>query len=116
MSYQFLTTTRESAVEYLTLNRPEVRNAFNEQMIAELADWASAVSESGRRHDVRAIVLAGGVSRRLGQDKRQLRLWGTAGPMLLEYVVGIVARVCADVVVVLNDPDAWNTLPAPTTR
>ena len=58
------------------------------------------------------IVLAGGVSRRLGQDKRHLRLWGAAGPTLLEYVVGIVARLCADVVVVLNDPDAWNSLPA----
>jgi len=59
-----------------------------------------------------AIVLAGGVSRRLGQDKRRLRLWGAAGPMLLEYVVGIVAQVCGDVVVVLNDPDAWSNLPA----
>jgi molybdopterin-guanine dinucleotide biosynthesis protein A len=59
-----------------------------------------------------AIVLAGGVSRRLGQDKRRLRLWGAAGPMLLEHVVGIVARLCADVVVVLNDPAAWGSLPA----
>ena len=57
-------------------------------------------------------MLAGGVSRRLGQDKRRLRLWGSAGPTLLEYVVGIVARLCADVVVVLNDPDTWASLPA----
>ena len=27
-------------VEYLTLNRPEVRNAFNEDVIAELTAWA----------------------------------------------------------------------------
>jgi molybdopterin-guanine dinucleotide biosynthesis protein A len=59
-----------------------------------------------------AIVLAGGMSRRMGQDKRHLRLWGADGPALLEYVVGIVARLCADVVVVLNDPDAWASLPA----
>ena len=59
MAYQFLTTRRDGAVEYLTLNRPEVRNALNEQMIAELVDWASTVSESARRHDVRAVVLAG---------------------------------------------------------
>lgn len=59
MSFQFLTTRREGAVEYLTLNRPDVRNAFNEQMIAELTEWASAVSEPGGRHDVRAVVLAG---------------------------------------------------------
>jgi molybdopterin-guanine dinucleotide biosynthesis protein A len=59
-----------------------------------------------------AIVLAGGVSRRLGQDKRHLRLWGAAGPTLLEHVVAIVAQLCADVVVVLNDPAAWGNLPA----
>ena len=59
-----------------------------------------------------AIVLAGGVSRRLGQDKRHLRLWGASRANVLEYIVGIVARLCADVVVVLNDPDAWSTLPA----
>jgi methylglutaconyl-CoA hydratase len=59
MSYEFLTTTRDGAVEYLTLNRPDVRNAFNAQMIAELADWAATVSEPARRHDVRAVVLAG---------------------------------------------------------
>ena len=59
MAYEYLTTKRDGQVEYLTLNRPDVRNAFNEQMIAELSGWASAVSESGRRHDVRAVVLAG---------------------------------------------------------
>jgi methylglutaconyl-CoA hydratase len=59
MAYDFLTTRREGAIEYLTLNRPDVRNALNEQMIAELAGWTSAVSESARRHEVRAVVLAG---------------------------------------------------------
>jgi molybdopterin-guanine dinucleotide biosynthesis protein A len=59
-----------------------------------------------------AIVLAGGLSRRLGQDKRRLRLWGAAGPTLLEHVVGLVARMCAEVVVVLNDPAGWAGLPA----
>jgi molybdopterin-guanine dinucleotide biosynthesis protein A len=58
------------------------------------------------------IVLAGGVSRRLGQDKRRLRLWGSAGPTLLEYVVGKAGQLCDDVVVVLNDPAAWASLPA----
>jgi methylglutaconyl-CoA hydratase len=59
MAHQFLITRRDGPVEYLTLNRPDVRNAFNEQMIAEVTDWASAASESARRHDVRAVVFAG---------------------------------------------------------
>ena len=59
MSFQFLSTRREGAVEYLTLNRPDVRNALNEAMIAELAAWTSAVSEAGQRHEVRAVVLGG---------------------------------------------------------
>jgi methylglutaconyl-CoA hydratase len=41
------------------LNRPDVRNALNPELIAELADWASRLSAAGDRHDVRAVVLAG---------------------------------------------------------
>jgi methylglutaconyl-CoA hydratase len=40
----------------VTLNRPEVRNAFNEEMIAELT---AAFHDLGARNDVRCIVLAG---------------------------------------------------------
>jgi molybdenum cofactor guanylyltransferase len=57
------------------------------------------------------IVLAGGRSRRLGQDKRQLRQGGAARPTLLEQTVQIAARLCPDVVVVLNDPQSWAKLP-----
>ena len=39
----------------VTLNRPEVRNAFNDEVIVELA---SAFNELGTRADVRCIVLA----------------------------------------------------------
>src|SRR5262245_5139087 len=59
-----------------------------------------------------AIVLAGGLSRRLGQDKRRLRLWGETQPTLLEHTVSIVAQLTPDVVVVLNDPEAWPDLAA----
>jgi molybdopterin-guanine dinucleotide biosynthesis protein A len=54
-----------------------------------------------------AVILAGGQSRRLGQDKRRLRLWGEDGPTLLERTIATVAGLCDDVVVVLNDPEAW---------
>jgi methylglutaconyl-CoA hydratase len=43
MAYQFLLTRRDGPVEYLTLNRPDVRNAFNEVMIGELSGWADAM-------------------------------------------------------------------------
>jgi len=56
VAYNYLTTRRDGAVEYLTLNRPEVRNAFNAEMIAELADWAAA---TGGERDVRAVVVGG---------------------------------------------------------
>lgn len=42
-------------VARVTLNRPEVRNAFNEGLIAELT---AAFTELGAREDLRAIVLA----------------------------------------------------------
>src|SRR5512145_1952418 len=56
MPYRFITERREGAVEYLTLNRPEVRNAFNEDVIAELTDWARRTSSD---RGIRVVVLAG---------------------------------------------------------
>ncbi len=44
-----------SGVATVTLDRPEVRNAFNDEVIVELA---SAFSELGARTEVRCIVLA----------------------------------------------------------
>lgn len=55
-SFQFIQTRRDGPVEYLTLNRPDVRNAFNEHVIAELTRWADRVE---REEDVRVVVLAG---------------------------------------------------------
>jgi methylglutaconyl-CoA hydratase len=54
--YQFLTTRRDGAVEYLTLNRPDVRNAFNEHVIDELTRWAEATASEKA---VRCVVLSG---------------------------------------------------------
>jgi len=59
MAYEFLNSRREGAVEYLTLNRPQVRNAFNDQVIEELCQWAAVTVEAAGRHDVRAVVIAG---------------------------------------------------------
>lgn len=59
-----------------------------------------------------AIVIAGGRSRRLGQDKRRLRLWGAAGPLLLERIVAQLTTVCSECIVVLNDAADWQQLPA----
>jgi methylglutaconyl-CoA hydratase len=44
-----------ASVIRVTLNRPEVRNAFNEEVIAELTAWAEAVPSSGAR----VAILAG---------------------------------------------------------
>ena len=49
-------TSREGPVLRLTLNRPEVRNAFDEQLIAALT---SAAAEAADDHTLRAVVLAG---------------------------------------------------------
>ncbi len=55
MDYQTLTVTILDRIGHVTLNRPDLRNAFNEQSIAELA---LAFDELGRNELVRAIVLA----------------------------------------------------------
>lgn len=61
---------------------------------------------------VAAVVVAGGISRRLGYDKRRLRLWGESGPTLLEHTLDALAPLCAERIVVLNDSPAWPDLPA----
>jgi methylglutaconyl-CoA hydratase len=54
--FNHLTVRREGAVEHVSLNRPEVRNAFNETLIAELTSWASAArGDAG----LRVVVLSG---------------------------------------------------------
>jgi methylglutaconyl-CoA hydratase len=55
MDYETLTISVTDKVATVTLNRPELRNAFNEQAIAELA---LAFDELGRNELVRAVVLA----------------------------------------------------------
>ena len=52
----FIRIERRGPVEYLTLNRPEVRNAFNGEMVRELRAWAEGV---GAGTGVRAVVLSG---------------------------------------------------------
>ncbi|AVP56906.1 enoyl-CoA hydratase/isomerase family protein [Pulveribacter suum] len=50
-----LSITQSGAVARITLTQPEIRNAFSDEVIAELT---AAFQEVGARADVRAIVLA----------------------------------------------------------
>lgn len=55
MDYQTLTVAIEGRVATVTLNRPDVRNAFNETTIAEITDAFRTLGANG---DLRALVLA----------------------------------------------------------
>ena len=54
-NYKSLLVTIQQHVATVTLNRPEIRNAFNDEMIAELTE---AFTTLGANNDVRVIVLA----------------------------------------------------------
>jgi methylglutaconyl-CoA hydratase len=56
MSFRCLTVHRKGPVEHLELNRPEVRNAFDDTTIREMTWWAESV---GSDRGVRAIVISG---------------------------------------------------------
>ena len=47
---------RLANVDYVTLNRPEVRNAFNEHLIAEMTAWAEQAAADS---SLRAVVMSG---------------------------------------------------------
>jgi methylglutaconyl-CoA hydratase len=55
MAYQTLELRKDNRVATVTLNRPDMRNAFNEIMIAEITQ---AFGEAGADAEVRAVVLA----------------------------------------------------------
>ena len=50
-----LTQTTNGAIRTITLSRPDVRNAFNDEVIAELK---AAFEDAGQASDVRCVVLA----------------------------------------------------------
>src|SRR5918993_2868126 len=56
MSYQLLTTRRDGPVEHVTLNRPDVRNAFNEHVISDLTAWAE---RAARDPELRVVTISG---------------------------------------------------------
>jgi methylglutaconyl-CoA hydratase len=56
MNYSRIIASAQEAVATVTLNRPEVHNAFDETVIAELTDAFTRLSETP---EVRAIVLRG---------------------------------------------------------
>jgi len=55
MSSPHLTITQSGAVARITLTQPEIRNAFSDEVIAEIT---AAFLDVGARADVRAVVLA----------------------------------------------------------
>ena len=56
MGEQTIHVRRLANVDYVTLNRPEVRNAFNEQLIAEMTTWADHAAAD---NSLRGVVMSG---------------------------------------------------------
>ncbi len=54
MSYRFIELSLTDQVAWLTMNRPDVHNAFDDHMIAELLDALAAIEAN---NDVRVVVL-----------------------------------------------------------
>jgi len=52
----FIDVRRDGPVEYVALNRPDVRNAFNDEVIAELTAWAHQARSDPH---LRVVVLSG---------------------------------------------------------
>lgn len=75
----------------------------------------SAPAQKAENSAVSVVVVAGGKSVRLGQDKRRLRLWGPTGPTMLEHTLGVLAAFSDDLIVVMNDPETWPGLQARVT-
>ncbi|MHA3061797.1 enoyl-CoA hydratase/isomerase family protein [Acinetobacter sp. ANC 4636] len=76
MSYQFLQLEHRDQVAYIWLNRPELHNAFNTQVIEELHHCFTQLND---RDDVRVVILAGrGKSFSAGADLNWMKHVGQA--------------------------------------
>lgn len=75
--FQTITVTERDSVGYLTMARPEVRNAFDERMIPEIH---TAIDYFSGQKDIRAIVISGeGTAFSAGADIDWMRRMGQLG-------------------------------------
>ena len=92
MAYETLLVEREGAVMTVRLNRPQKRNAINNQMHQELQLLCAELHED---FDTRVVVLAGaGTSFSAGADTSE---WGRPGPdneLELRHQSAIGSRTC----------------------
>lgn len=76
MSYQFLQLEQQGAVATVWMNRAELHNAFNTQVIEELHACFAAIHQ---RDDIRVVILAGrGKSFSAGADLNWMKQAGSA--------------------------------------
>ena len=102
MSYQTLILVIESGIARLTLNRPEVHNAFNEVMLAEILEVCTNIAQN---KDVRILIFAGkGKSFSAGADLNWMR-------KMINYTY---EENFADSMALANAMNALYTIPQPT--
>lgn len=84
--YQTVRLDKKEGIGYLTLNRPEVRNAFNQEMIDELRD---ALRRIDKDEEIRVLIVTGaGKAFQAGADIAELSVMA---PMdILRWNEGIV--------------------------
>jgi len=84
--YKTILLEKKEGVGYLTLNRPEVRNAFNQEMIDELRD---ALRHIDKDEEIRVLIITGaGKAFQAGADIAELSVMA---PMeILRWNEGIV--------------------------
>ena len=55
-SYRTIRVEKKEGIGYLILNRPEVRNAFNQEMIDEIRDALSLIDKD---EEIRVLIITG---------------------------------------------------------
>jgi enoyl-CoA hydratase len=85
-SYKTIRLEQKEGIGYLTLNRPEVRNAFNQEMIDELQEALRVIDKD---NEIRVLIITGaGKAFQAGADIAELSLMA---PMdILRWNEGIV--------------------------
>jgi len=95
MSYEFLKLDRHGPISILTLNRPDVMNAWNAKMREELRDAVRALVEDD---DLRVAIVTGtGRAFSAGEDVRGMGDLTTVGPRGFRRRVRMIHNVFDDI-------------------
>lgn len=91
---------KKGSVAIITLNRPDLKNAINAHMVAQVRDIGGEISGD---NDIRVLIIAGRETFCAGTDAEELSLWGDKAALIQQLSISpIVAGLEVPTIAAIN--------------